>query len=45
VNHLIEKPADVASPTTQPTGFFPDENGEVLVLDWRGAIHRIVPAE
>jgi quinoprotein glucose dehydrogenase len=45
VNHLIEKPADVANPTTQPTGFFPDENGEILVLDWRGAIHRIVPAE
>jgi len=44
VNHLIDKPADVANPTTQPTGFFPDEKGEVLVLDWRGAIHRIVPA-
>lgn len=44
VNHLIEKPADVANPTTQPTGFYPDEKGEVLVLDWRGAIHRIVPA-
>jgi len=43
-NHLIEKPADLANPTTQPTGFFPDREGEVLVLDWRGAIHRIVPA-
>ncbi len=45
VNHQIEKPADPATPTTQPTGFFPDENGEALVLDWRGAIHRIVAAE
>lgn len=45
VNHLIEKPADVANPASQPTGFFPDENGEALVLDWRGAIHRIVAAE
>jgi glucose/arabinose dehydrogenase len=44
VNHLIDKPVDLANPTTQPTGFFPDDRGEALVLDWRGAIHRIVPA-
>ena len=45
VNQLIEKPVDPANPVSQPTGFFPDENGEALVLDWRGAMHRIVPAE
>ncbi len=41
-NHLIEKPADPANPTVQATGFYPDENGEALVLDWRGAIFRVV---
>ena len=45
VNHLIEKPADPANPVSQPTGFFPDENGEAIVLDWRGAMHRLVVAE
>jgi len=44
-NHQIEKPADPKNPTVQPTGFYPDENGEALVLDWRGAIFRIVPGE
>ena len=42
-NHLIEKPADVKEPTVQPTAFCPDENGEALVLGWRGKIFRIVP--
>lgn len=41
-NHHFEKPADLKNPTVQPTGFYPDENGEALVLDWRGAIFRIV---
>lgn len=45
VNHQIEKPADLSKPTVQPTGFFPDEKGEPLVLDWRGAIFRIAAAE
>lgn len=44
-NHQIEKPADLKNPTVQPTGFYPDENGEALVLDWRGGIFRMVPAE
>ncbi|HRQ88681.1 MAG TPA: PQQ-dependent sugar dehydrogenase, partial [Bacteroidia bacterium] len=44
-NLPIEKPADVANPTAQPTGICPDENGEPLVLDWRGAIFRLVPGE
>lgn len=44
-NHAIEKPADLKNPTVQPTGFYPDENGEALVLDWRGGIFRIVPSE
>lgn len=41
---VLEKP-DPANPTAQPTAFCPDENGEALVLDWRGAIFRIVPVE
>ncbi|MEM1442195.1 MAG: PQQ-dependent sugar dehydrogenase [Verrucomicrobiota bacterium] len=44
-NHHIEKPADLKNPTVQPTGFYPDENGEALVLDWRGGIFRIVKGE
>ncbi|MDF1825988.1 MAG: PQQ-dependent sugar dehydrogenase [Verrucomicrobiales bacterium] len=44
-NHQIEKPADLKNPTVQPTGFYPDENGEALVLDWRGAIFRILPED
>lgn len=44
-NAWFEKPADVKDPTVQPTAFSPDENGEALVLGWRGKIFRIVPAE
>ncbi|MDF2377110.1 MAG: PQQ-dependent sugar dehydrogenase [Verrucomicrobiales bacterium] len=44
-NHHFEKPADLKAPTVQPTGFYPDENGEALVLDWRGSIFRIVKAD
>ncbi len=44
-NHVIEKPADPANPTVQPTGIWPDENGEPIYLDWRGSIFRLVPAE
>lgn len=44
-NHPIDKPADPKNPTVQPTAFCPDENGEPLVLDWRGGIVRIVPAD
>jgi len=42
-NHVIDKPSDPANPTVQPTGIYPDENGEALFLDWRGAIFRLVP--
>ena len=42
-NHHLEKPEDLKNPTVQPTGFSPDENGEALVLGWRGKIFRIVP--
>lgn len=44
-NHHFEKPVDLKNPTVQPTGFYPDEKGEALVLDWRGGIFRIVKAE
>ena len=44
-NHVIDKPADPANPTVQPTGIYPDENGEALFLDWRGAIFRMVSAQ
>lgn len=44
-NHVVDKPADPANPTVQPTGIFPDENGEALYLDWRGALFRLVPGE
>lgn len=44
-NHHIEKPADLKAPTVQPTGFYPDENGEAIVLGWKGNIFRITPAQ
>lgn len=44
-NLVIERPADPANPTVQPTGIYPDEKGEPIYLDWRGALFRLVPAE
>ncbi|MEM6915395.1 MAG: PQQ-dependent sugar dehydrogenase [Verrucomicrobiota bacterium] len=44
-NYHFEKPEDLKNPMVQPTGFYPDENGEALVLDWRGGIFRLVKAE
>tara|TARA_R110000850_G_scaffold73969_5_gene162223 strand:- start:2635 stop:3840 length:1206 start_codon:yes stop_codon:yes gene_type:complete len=44
-NHVIEKTADLKNPTVQPAGFYPDENGEPLVLGWKGSIFRIVAGE
>ncbi len=44
-NDQFEKPADLANPTVQPTGFYPDENGEAIVLGWRGKLFRIVAGE
>ena len=40
-NHAIHKPADPKDPTVQPTAFAADENGEVIVLGWRGRLFRI----
>ncbi|MEX2580947.1 MAG: PQQ-dependent sugar dehydrogenase [Verrucomicrobiales bacterium] len=44
-NHHLEKPEDPKDPTVKPTAFCPDENGEALVLDWRGGLFRIVSAD
>ena len=44
-NHHLDKPEDLKNPTTQPTGIYPDVNGEPLVLDWRGAIFRMESAK
>lgn len=44
-NHVLEKPADPANPTVKPTGIYPDEKGEPIYLDWRGAIFRLVSAK
>jgi len=44
-NHQIEKPVDLKTPTVQPTGFYPDENGEAIVLGWKGNIFRITPGK
>ncbi len=41
-NHLLHQPEDPKKPLVQPTGFYPDENGEPLVLGWKGKIFRIV---
>lgn len=44
-NHQIEKPADLKTPTVQPSGFYPDENGEAIVIGWKGNLFRITPAK
>ncbi len=44
-NVAIEQPADPSNPTVQPTGFYPDENGEPIILGWRGKIFRIESAD
>ena len=40
-DHHLDKPDDLKNPTAQPSGIYPDVDGEPLVLDWRGAIFRI----
>jgi len=40
-NHLLHQPEDPQKPLVQPTGFYPDENGEPLVLGWKGKIFRM----
>ncbi|MEO0415926.1 MAG: PQQ-dependent sugar dehydrogenase, partial [Verrucomicrobiota bacterium] len=40
-NKAIHQPANIAEPVVQPTGFYPDENGEIIVLGWRGKIFRM----
>ncbi len=40
-NHQLYKPEDPRNPLVQPTGFYPDENGEAIVLGWKGEAFRI----
>ena len=40
-NHVLHKDENPAEPLVQPSGFYPDENGEVIVLGWRGKMFRI----
>ncbi len=40
-NVVLHKPKDPKDPTVQPAGFYPDENGEVIILGWRGKMFRI----
>jgi len=40
-NVVLHKPEDPKNPTVQPTGFYPDENGEPIILGWRGKMFRI----
>jgi quinoprotein glucose dehydrogenase len=42
-NRKIRAP-DVATNKVMPTAFVEDADREILVLDWNGAIHRLVPA-
>lgn len=44
-NHVLHKPENPAEPVVQPTGIYPDENGEVIVLGWRGKIFRLTSAD
>jgi glucose/arabinose dehydrogenase len=41
-NHVLHKAPNPVEPIVQPTGIYPDENGEAIVLDWRGKVFRIV---
>lgn len=40
-NHVIHTPSGDTKPEA-PTGFYPDENGEPIVLDWHGRVYRMV---
>lgn len=40
-NHALHKADNPAEPTVQPTGFYPDENGEPFVLCWQGKLMRL----
>lgn len=44
-NHVLHKPENPAEPVVQPTGIYPDEKGEVIVLGWRGKIFRLTSAD
>ena len=44
-NYVIHTPPNIAEPVAQATGFYPDENGEPIVLGWRGKIFRMVGAK
>lgn len=43
-NHELHRPEDPSEPVVQPTGFYPDEKGEPIVLGWKGKMFRMVPA-
>lgn len=40
-NVPLRTPEQVAEGMIKPTGFYPDENGEAIVLGWQGKIFRI----
>ena len=42
-NQVIHKAPNPAEPVVQPTGIYPDEKGEAIVLDWRGKLFRLAP--
>lgn len=41
-NQELRTPEQVAELMIKPTGFYPDESGAPIVLDWQGKIYRIV---
>ncbi|MDF1862454.1 MAG: PQQ-dependent sugar dehydrogenase [Verrucomicrobiales bacterium] len=40
-NVPLRTPEQVAEGMVKPTGFYPDENGEAIVIDWQGKLYRI----
>lgn len=40
-NVALRTAEQLADPIVKPTGFYPDENGEAIVLDWQGKLYRI----
>jgi len=43
-NHKVYEPQNLGK-GVQPTAFCPDAQGEILVLDWKGGVYRIVDGE
>lgn len=40
-NIALRTPEQVAEGLIKPTGIYPDENGEAIILDWQGKLYRI----